>query len=269
MLPEFYNQLVAMHGSVMVFLAIVPLAAGAFANYLVPDHIGAPEMAFPRLNALELLAVSARGPDHGRELLRRRRRREFGMDLVPAARGDRHHRAELLAGRHLPDRRVVGAERDQHDRYDRAMPRRGRDAGASAVLCVVAAGHRAAVAARLPRPASCGNLPTDGSHGGHQLLPAERVDGRRRAAARRGRRRQSAAVAAPVLVPRSSRGLRPDPPRDGHRRGGDHQQRAAAAVGTWTDGVGGAVHGRHVDGGVGAPHVPYRHGRQPSPRSSR
>ncbi|MEO7132962.1 MAG: cbb3-type cytochrome c oxidase subunit I [Vicinamibacterales bacterium] len=51
MLPEFYNQLVAMHGSVMVFLAIVPLAAGAFANYLVPDQIGATEMAFPRLNA--------------------------------------------------------------------------------------------------------------------------------------------------------------------------------------------------------------------------
>jgi len=51
MLPEFYNQLVAMHGSVMVFLAVVPLAAGAFANYLVPDHIGAHEMAFPRLNA--------------------------------------------------------------------------------------------------------------------------------------------------------------------------------------------------------------------------
>ncbi len=52
MLPEFYNQLVAMHGSVMVFLAVVPLAAGAFANYFVPPMIGAPEMAFPRLNAL-------------------------------------------------------------------------------------------------------------------------------------------------------------------------------------------------------------------------
>ena len=36
LLPEFYNQLVAMHGSVMIFLAVVPLAAGAFANYLVP-----------------------------------------------------------------------------------------------------------------------------------------------------------------------------------------------------------------------------------------
>jgi cytochrome c oxidase subunit 1 len=52
MLPEFYNQLVAMHGSVMVFLAVVPLATGAFANYFVPLQIGAPEMAFPRLNAL-------------------------------------------------------------------------------------------------------------------------------------------------------------------------------------------------------------------------
>ena len=52
MLPEFYNQLVAMHGTVMVFLAVVPLAAGAFANYFVPLHIGAPDMAFPRLNAL-------------------------------------------------------------------------------------------------------------------------------------------------------------------------------------------------------------------------
>jgi cytochrome c oxidase subunit I len=52
MLPEFYNQLVAMHGTVMVFLAVVPLAAGAFANYFVPTHIGAPDMAFPRLNAL-------------------------------------------------------------------------------------------------------------------------------------------------------------------------------------------------------------------------
>ena len=50
MLPEFYNQLVGMHGTIMVFLAVVPLSVGAFGNYLVPLQIGAPDMAFPRLN---------------------------------------------------------------------------------------------------------------------------------------------------------------------------------------------------------------------------
>ncbi len=49
-LPEFYNQLGAMHGTIMVFLGVVPLAVGAFGNYIVPLQIGAPDMAFPRLN---------------------------------------------------------------------------------------------------------------------------------------------------------------------------------------------------------------------------
>jgi cytochrome c oxidase subunit I len=48
--PEFYNQLGAMHGTIMVFLGVVPLAVGAFGNYVVPLQIGAPDMAFPRLN---------------------------------------------------------------------------------------------------------------------------------------------------------------------------------------------------------------------------
>src|SRR5687767_2971175 len=52
MLPEFYNMLGAMHGTVMVFLAIVPLAVGAFGNYVVPLQIGAPDMAFPKLNMM-------------------------------------------------------------------------------------------------------------------------------------------------------------------------------------------------------------------------
>ena len=50
MLPEFYNQLGAMHGTIMVFLGVVPLGVGGFGNYLVPLQIGAPDMAFPRLN---------------------------------------------------------------------------------------------------------------------------------------------------------------------------------------------------------------------------
>ncbi len=52
MLPEFYNQLGAMHGTIMVFLAVVPMIVGAFGNYLVPLQIGAPDMAFPKLNMM-------------------------------------------------------------------------------------------------------------------------------------------------------------------------------------------------------------------------
>jgi cytochrome c oxidase subunit 1 len=52
MSPDLYNMFGAMHGTIMVFLAIVPLAVGAFGNYLVPLMIGANDMAFPRLNML-------------------------------------------------------------------------------------------------------------------------------------------------------------------------------------------------------------------------
>jgi cytochrome c oxidase subunit 1 len=47
---EFYNQLFTMHGTTMVFLAIMPLSA-AFFNFLIPLQIGARDVAFPRLNA--------------------------------------------------------------------------------------------------------------------------------------------------------------------------------------------------------------------------
>jgi cytochrome c oxidase subunit I len=48
--PRFYNMLFTMHGSIMVFLVIIPMLLGAFANYLIPLQIGARDMAFPRLN---------------------------------------------------------------------------------------------------------------------------------------------------------------------------------------------------------------------------
>jgi cytochrome c oxidase subunit 1 len=48
--PDLYNSFGAMHGTIMVFLGIVPLAFAAFGNYVVPLMIGAPDMAFPRVN---------------------------------------------------------------------------------------------------------------------------------------------------------------------------------------------------------------------------
>tara|TARA_B000000475_G_scaffold146486_1_gene117902 strand:- start:29 stop:1699 length:1671 start_codon:yes stop_codon:yes gene_type:complete len=48
--PDMYNALGAMHGTIMVFLGVVPMVVGAFGNYLVPLQVGAPDMAFPKLN---------------------------------------------------------------------------------------------------------------------------------------------------------------------------------------------------------------------------
>jgi cytochrome c oxidase subunit 1 len=48
---EQYNQLFTMHGTIMMLLFATPLVFG-FANYIVPLQIGAPDVSFPRLNAL-------------------------------------------------------------------------------------------------------------------------------------------------------------------------------------------------------------------------
>ncbi|RZU50206.1 cytochrome c oxidase subunit 1 [Krasilnikovia cinnamomea] len=48
--PEQYNQLFTMHGTIMLLFFATPIVF-AFANFVVPLQIGAPDVAFPRLNA--------------------------------------------------------------------------------------------------------------------------------------------------------------------------------------------------------------------------
>jgi cytochrome c oxidase subunit 1 len=48
--PEQYNQLITMHGTIMLLLFATPLFF-AFANLIMPLQIGSPDVAFPRLNA--------------------------------------------------------------------------------------------------------------------------------------------------------------------------------------------------------------------------
>ncbi len=55
-----YNQLFTMHGTIMIFLWIIPMMAG-FGNYLVPLMLGAKDMAFPWLNAFAFWLIPIAG----------------------------------------------------------------------------------------------------------------------------------------------------------------------------------------------------------------
>lgn len=58
--PEQFNQLFTMHGTVMLLLYGSPMVFG-FANYIMPLQIGAPDVAFPRLNAFGFWLTTAGG----------------------------------------------------------------------------------------------------------------------------------------------------------------------------------------------------------------
>lgn len=55
-----YNSLFTMHGTIMIFLWIIPFNAG-LSNYLVPLMIGAKDMAFPLLNAISFWMIPPAG----------------------------------------------------------------------------------------------------------------------------------------------------------------------------------------------------------------
>jgi cytochrome c oxidase subunit I len=49
---DTFNQTFTLHGTIMIFLFMIPMLTGFFGNYLIPLMIGARDMAFPRMNAL-------------------------------------------------------------------------------------------------------------------------------------------------------------------------------------------------------------------------
>ena len=231
LLPEFYNQLGAMHGTIMVFLAVVPLAVGAFGNYLVPLMIGAPDMAFPRLNMLSYWLYLAGG-------------------LV------------MIAGFFLPGGAAASGWTSYPPLADH-RDRRARRPGSSACSLLVTSSLVGSIniivtilqlrapgltLMRLPffiwaqlvtsfllllafpplQAAAILQL-MDRLAGTSFFLPSGLVVSGQ--ALQVQRRRQPDPLAAPVLVPRASRGLRPDPAGARHRRRGHREHDAQAALG--------------------------------------
>ena len=130
-----YNEFFTMHGTTMVFLMGMPIAA-AFGNYLVPLMIGARDVAFPRLNMLgywiflfggifiysSFILGFGGAPNGG----------WFGyapLNSTPMSLGlPARPRPRLLGRRHHHARHRVGRDRGQLHRHDPQHARAGHDA---------------------------------------------------------------------------------------------------------------------------------------------
>ncbi|MEZ0393103.1 MAG: cbb3-type cytochrome c oxidase subunit I, partial [Pseudobdellovibrionaceae bacterium] len=49
---DAYNQVMTYHGAIMVFMVIIPGIPAILGNFFLPLHIGAKDVAFPRLNLM-------------------------------------------------------------------------------------------------------------------------------------------------------------------------------------------------------------------------
>ncbi len=259
MLPEFYNQLGAMHGTIMVFLAVVPLLVGAYGNYLVPLQIGAPDMAFPKLNMASYWCYLPGGLIMLASFFVPGGAANSGWTSYPplsniATSGQTWWLVGMVF---LITSSLLGSVNFIVTIFQ--LRAEGLGLHASADVRLVTAGHLFLAPAGLPAVGGSGNSSTHGSGGRHQFLHAQRPGGQWRGPGGRWWWKP-AAMAASILVPGTSRSLRVDPAGNGNRRGDHRQQHSQATLGLQADGLLRRLPRLHVVHRLGASHVPDRHG---------
>ena len=260
MLPEFYNQLGAMHGTIMVFLGVVPLAVGGFGNYVMPLMIGAPDMAFPKLNMASYWVYFIGGCVMLASFFMPGGAAQSGwtsyppLSVITATNGQTWW---LIGMIFLITSSLLGSV----NFIVTIVQLRAKGLGFFRLPFFVWAQFVTSFLLLLAFPPleAAGVLQLmDKVAGTSFFLPSGLVVGNR--PARRLGRRQRAALAAPVLVPRASRGLRADSAGDGHRQRDHREQHAQAALGLSRAGLRHHLPRLHVVHRVGAPHVHDRHG---------
>jgi hypothetical protein len=139
--PEFYNQMLTLHALIMVFGAIMPAFVG-FANWMIPMMIGAPDMAFARMNNWSFWLLPPAAILLVRFDLRPRGRCRNRLDPVPAAvhpDGDGHGHGHFRGAhpRHVVDHGV-----DQHRHHHSQPAHAGHDPDEDAAVLLDVAGDR-------------------------------------------------------------------------------------------------------------------------------
>ena len=132
-----------MHGTIMVFLGIVPLAFAAFGNFVVPSQIGAPDMAFPRINMASYQAYFVGGMIMLVSFFIPGGAAQAGWtSYSPLATIDSNPGPDLLADWHgVPDY-FLAAGRSQLSGHHHSIARAGHDLDAVAVFRLGAVRHR-------------------------------------------------------------------------------------------------------------------------------
>ena len=254
---EIFNQLFTMHGTTMIFLAIMPLSA-AFFNYVIPLQIGARDVAFPRLNAFSYWTFLA-----GAIILK------ISWFTGGATNAGWFGYAPLTSVQQNPgtgiDYWIVSLQVFGHRVTGRVVQFHGhhhQHEGAGHVLHASSAVHLDDVYHEHP---DCSCIP--GHHGRSNrivLRPQLRHELLQRRAGRR-----PGTLAAPLLGVRTSGGVYSHSARDGHRLGNTAYLLQEAAIRLPGDRACGRNHRVHGLDGVEPSHVHRRAGSRFRWQSSR